>query len=134
MKVSTKSTGEIAELIFAAEAMSRGYIVSKPYGDNAPYDALLHAGNHIYKIQIKSTKTLDKSSKCNRFRIMASNGRDSKKFYTGECVDFVAAYIFPHQCWYLIPQKEVANVKAISLYPHRSPKFSKFEKYRGVWF
>ena len=36
-----KLQGEWAEACFAAEALRRGFIVSKPLGDSAPYDFVL---------------------------------------------------------------------------------------------
>src|SRR5690242_9085889 len=37
----SKLQGEWAEACFAAEALRRGFIVSKPLGDSAPYDFVL---------------------------------------------------------------------------------------------
>ncbi len=37
-RANPKIDGERAECVFMGEAMGRGFIVSKPYGDSAPYD------------------------------------------------------------------------------------------------
>lgn len=53
MRTNTKSQGDIAELRFAAYFASKGYYVSKPLTDNAPYDLIIDDGK-LLKVQIKS--------------------------------------------------------------------------------
>jgi len=44
----------------------------------------------------------------------------------------LAAYVIPADAWYLIPIRQVAQVKSIWLSPHR-PSRRKFEPYREAW-
>ena len=53
--MNNKLKGDIAEAIFTAECLKKGYIVSKPYGDNCRYDAILDRGNGLERIQVKSS-------------------------------------------------------------------------------
>lgn len=49
----TTFKGDVAELIAASELVKRGYVVSKPLTNGAPYDLLVDAGGSIRKVQIK---------------------------------------------------------------------------------
>ena len=53
--MNSKLKGDIAEAVFTAECLKRGWIISKPYGDNCRYDAILDRGNGLERIQIKSS-------------------------------------------------------------------------------
>src|SRR4051812_25744099 len=42
-KLLAKQKGEWAEVCFAAEVLRRGWRISRPYGDSAPYDCIVDA-------------------------------------------------------------------------------------------
>ncbi len=58
-----------------------------------------------------------------------------KAIYSPEEIDFIAAYIAPHQAWYVIPVEALRKCKTIRLYPvkksHRTGAF--YEAYREAW-
>ena len=50
----TKSIGDIAELKVAAKYIEKGFIVSKPLTDHAPYDLLIDKEGTILRVQVKA--------------------------------------------------------------------------------
>lgn len=54
---TTTMTGDLAEMMVATELIRRGYFVSKPLTNGAPYDLLVDSGNGVKKIQVKSANT-----------------------------------------------------------------------------
>ncbi len=51
---STKTVGSQTMLQFALECVSRGAVVSEPFGDDAPYDLVIHVGNQLFKVNVKT--------------------------------------------------------------------------------
>lgn len=50
-----KRIGEVSELIIAGRLLSyKSVYLSKPFGDNCPYDLVLDFENKLFKIQIKT--------------------------------------------------------------------------------
>lgn len=50
-KLPTKQKGEIAEANVIAILLEKGYAISKPLGDNQPYDLVLDKDGLLLKIQ-----------------------------------------------------------------------------------
>jgi hypothetical protein len=50
-----KARGEWAELRFMTRAAELGIRVTKPWGDNAPYDFAIESAGHFLRIQVKCT-------------------------------------------------------------------------------
>ena len=53
---NTKDIGILSELKVITELVSMGYIVSQPYGDNAPYDFIIDNGDKIIKVHVKTAQ------------------------------------------------------------------------------
>jgi PD-(D/E)XK endonuclease len=53
--MNTTHLGDIAELVAAAELARRGYIVSRPLTNGAPYDLLVDVCGVIKRVQVKKT-------------------------------------------------------------------------------
>jgi hypothetical protein len=86
-----KTRGEIAEALFIAKALSLGFIVSKPFGDNAPYDFILGYRKRLFRVQIKSAWT------CSNGGYQFVSGRLHGKVRPYRCgeLDFIIAYLAP---------------------------------------
>jgi len=56
MRSNSKTIGDIAELKAAAYYTENGYYVSKPLGENTPYDLIIDDGQTLSKVQVKSRK------------------------------------------------------------------------------
>ncbi len=119
--------GEMAELCFFARAALLGLSVSKPFTDCLPYDLIVGYGNHLYRVQVKSTIHLHSRDK----RYMCHVAPPSKKGkYSPEEVDFIAAYIIPLDLWYIIPIRDIGG-RTISLCPD-TPS-NRYHPYRERW-
>jgi hypothetical protein len=51
--------------------------------------------------------------------------------YSADQIDFLVAYIFPKDLWYVFPVEVVQHRKGVCLTP--GSKRSKFEQYREAW-
>ena len=119
-----KLRGEWAELHFILRAIELGLILSKPYGDNAPYDLVVDHQGHFFRIQVKCTVFhRGNSYKCH----LDHNGTP----YTPDQIDFFAAYVIPANVFYILPLAATNNQPDILLTPHRQN--SKYAQYKGAW-
>ena len=53
MNDNSKSMGDIAEAVAAAELLKNKYVVSRPLSDNAPYDLIYDDGKMLQRAQVK---------------------------------------------------------------------------------
>jgi hypothetical protein len=119
-----KLRGEWAELRFILRAIELGLILSKPYGDSAPYDLVVDHQGHFLRIQVKCTVFhRGNSYKCH----LDHNGIP----YTANQIDFFAAYVIPADTFYILPLAATNNQPDILLTPHR--KNSKYAQYKEAW-
>lgn len=125
--LSSKARGEWAELVFLQEARRRGFLVSKPYGDTAPYDVLLDNGRRIFRVQVKSVGTATNGG----YRINAGSGARMKRPYKLGEIDFIAAYIIPLDLWYIIPTRAFVPRISVALFPRGLR--GKYEEYCKAW-
>jgi hypothetical protein len=119
-----KRRGEWAELRFMTRAAEHGLMVSKPWGDSAPYDLMVEHHGRILRIQVKSTTYKhDDAYKCH----VTANGVP----YSSHHLDFIAAYVIPTDTWYIIPIKAVGTQIHLRLNPES--KRSKCDRYKEAW-
>jgi hypothetical protein len=129
----SKRKGLMAELIFVAKAMSMGFAVSKPYGDREPYDLVVEDNGRVFRIQVKSVFSTTRWG----YSIAAVRHSQHRPVapYSAREIDFIAAYVVPHDAWYIVPLFEIANCTQIHLYPDGAKRNdgARFEKYREAW-
>jgi len=150
--VSRKVLGEQAECAFVAVAMRRGLIVSKPYGDSAPYDFIVQRRQtsdlrrqhktradrrgrrgkqrpqaRLWRVQVKSTSTFNRWY---NYQISSSHCGGP---YRPDEIDFLAAWVPPLDVWYIIPIQEIKAASTASLFPHVPHSRGKYERYREAW-
>ena len=142
-QLSSKRRGELAELAFAYKAASKGFHISKPYGDNERYDFVLDNGHRLWRVQVKCTNSmLFDLYHLNTMRRL--NGR-AVPYRIGE-IDFLAAYIFPEDTWFILPVRAIHRRPGLlfaprGYSPHHSPsrpakmlfKWQLLEVYREAW-
>jgi hypothetical protein len=135
--LGTKRMGELAELVFMYRAASYGIGVAKPYGDSHPYDFLVQHGRRLLRIQVKSCYSTQRGYRRMGFPIIVSRKDHSGRLalYTQEDIDFIAAYVAPHDAWYVLPVEALGRSKSIRLYPAgKSQRVGAFyENYREAW-
>jgi hypothetical protein len=128
----SKRKGEMAELIFVIKAASMGFAVSKPYGDSEPYDLVVEEKGRLLRIQVKSVFTTRRWG----YSVAVARKRLRHHIrYSTQEIDFIAAYVVPHDAWYIVPVAEIVNSIHIRLYPEGTKKRDggRFEKYREAW-
>ena len=109
------------------KAASLGFGVAKPHGDNERYDYIINSGEHLWKVQVKSTYT-----GCGRgYRTLGRRG--NAKCYKANEIDFLVAYIVPRNIWYVIPANRIVGTIWVALYPSGCSKGGFFECYREAW-
>ena len=119
-----KARGEWAELRFMTRATELGLRVTKPWGDNAPYDLAVETNGRFLRVQVKCTRfRRGRSYKCH----LDHNGRH----YRADQIDFIAAYVIPADSWYILPIEATNHQPDVLLTPHNQN--SKYEKYREAW-
>lgn len=127
VKLDFKQRGELAELAFMRKAAAMGFAVAKPWGDSDRYDVIIRIGKIFWRVQVKSVwgKSLGRP----HYRFTAS-GRNHRP-YTADEIDFLVAYIFPEDTWYVFPVAVIEGRKFIYVRP--GLKRSPLEPYRDAW-
>jgi hypothetical protein len=126
-KLNTKRLGEVAEMAFMRKAATMGFSVAKPWADGERYDFVLRAGKIFWRVQVKSVRS--KPPGGNHYRVALVNSLQIP--YTAEEIDFVVAYIFPEDTWYVFPVSVVADRTGVCISPKSAR--SAYEKYREAW-
>ena len=108
-----KRMGDRAELRFMDQALAHGFEVLKPWGDNSPFDVAVIGPSGMRKVQVRSAATLIH----NRFRVQSAFGA-RKRPYTAAMIDALAAYVLPHDAWYIIPIGALQRSRNIYMRPH----------------
>jgi hypothetical protein len=127
-----KKRGEWVELQFMAQALRKGFNVSKPWGDSSSHDVGLEHGRRLLRVQVKSSSYRLGNGYLCAFKPNRRGGR-----YSIKKVDFFAAYIIPVDAWYILPARVVLKTKShdLMLCPVRTPKRNRYlyEHYREAW-
>lgn len=120
--------GMIAEKKFSIKCIEYGIHIFKPIMDNNGVDFIVKTKSGFSCIQVKSTKSQDKS-RPGSYKFCIKRGCDNRAYSKGD-YDFLAAYIIDLNICYLIPFKEI-NSKTIRINP--SSLKCKYKKYRESW-
>jgi len=127
VKLDGQHRGELAELAFMRKAATFGFGVAKPWGDSDRYDVIVRAGKVFWRVQVKSVLAMTPRRAHYRVRTV---GRTSIP-HTADEIDFLVAYIFPEDTWYVFPVTIVENHTVLCIRP--GSKRSRFEQYREAW-
>lgn len=119
-----KARGEWAELRFMTRAAELGLRVTKPWGENSPYDFAVEHHGHFLRIQVKCTS----KKRLHSYVCTVSNRRGP---YSSDQIDFVAAYIIPADTWYILPLAALHHAFDLWLTPGR--KNSRYAEFKEAW-
>jgi hypothetical protein len=119
-----KLRGEWVELKFMLRAIELGLHFNKPWGEVRPYDFVLEHRGQFVRVQVKSTMFKDRGG-------YSCTVRGSDGPYEGDPFDYVAAYVFQEELWYIIPAELVVGQGSIALYPKL--KCAKYGPYKEAW-
>jgi hypothetical protein len=119
-----KVRGEWVELWFMLRAVELGLHLNKPWGEVMPYDfAVEHKGQFV-RVQVKSTMFKDRGG-------YSCTVRGSDGPYQGDPFEYLAAYVFQEDLWYIIPAELVVGQGSIALYPNLTG--AKYGPYKEAW-
>lgn len=104
MELSTKQKGNITEMQCAIAFMQYGFKVSFPYGEDCKYDMIIDTGNHLYRIQCKTSTALSNKEDGFKFKtrstVITTHGAKASS-YSKEDIDAFAT-MYEGQC-YVVP-------------------------------
>ena len=125
--------GDLGEAAFVHKAMSLGFVVAKPYGNNHRYDFIVRGGGKWLRVQVKTCA----STLHGLYNVCTRCSTHSRLLaYKESELDFVAAYIMPEGTWFILPAHEVAGHSSILLRPMRPEgprRRDPFVQYREAW-
>src|SRR5579859_3218730 len=121
---TAKQQGELAEVAFIYRASALGFVVSKPFGDSAPFDVVVGSGPRLFRVQVKSAA----GSRNGVYEINAGRGRFVKSAYTANEIDVLAAWLVPEDVWYLIPVAAFSPRKTIRLGNGAGRRYARFRE------
>jgi len=119
-----KLRGEWAELQFMLRAIEKELHLNKPWGEVMPYDFVVEHEGQFARVQVKSTMFKDRGG-------YSCTVRGSEGPYEGDPFEYLAAYIFQEDLWYIIPGEMVVGQGSIALYPKL--KGAKYGPYKEAW-
>ena len=119
-----KLRGEWVELKFMLRALELGLHLNKPWGEVVPYDFTVERRGKFLRVQVKSTMFMDRGG-------YSCTVRGSDGPYQGDPFDYLAAYIFQEDMWYIIPAELVVGQGSIALYPKL--RRAKYGPYKEAW-
>jgi hypothetical protein len=124
-----KKRGEWVELQFLSRATAQGMTVSRPWGESAPYDAVVENNSELYRVQVKSS-TFRQCGAYKCITVLREKGGVIVP-YRKDQIDFFAFYLIPEDLWYIIPVSELSGRRAVGLNPYdrKSPYF----RYLEAW-
>jgi len=110
--MNTKTIGEISEMMVVARLAQKGFIISRPVGDNQRYDAIIDDGENLLKVQIKTGRIMKNGSVIFNTCSSYVHRGGKKKSYRGQ-IDFFGVYCPDNDKVYLIPINDVAKRKGV---------------------
>ena len=123
-----KIKGEWAEVEFMSQAIRRGMVVARPWGDSAPFDLIVQGRSRtLYRIQVKAAW----AKREERYKVRMGGSRN--RSYDPHDFDFYAAYVIPEDVWYIIPIAAGVKLNTVNLYAGRPKSRGNVEKHREAW-
>ena len=115
------------------KAAGMGLSVAKPWNEGERYDFIVRVETVCWRVQVKSV--LAKSRARHHYRVqIATRTRNAPSASTTYCateIDFLVAYIFAEDLWYVFPAARIAGQKSACIRP--GSKRSILEQYREAW-
>ena len=124
---NNKVKGEWAEIAFLLEAHRRGFIVSRPWRESAPYDFIIESKLGLFRVQVKSAWAKD--DKGYAFKTCGSRHR----YYRPGEIDVIVGFVPPENAWYVIPFRALGRRRTVYIYPHKPNSKANLEKFRNNW-
>jgi hypothetical protein len=105
-------------------AVEKELHLNKPWGEVMPYDFVVEHEGQFARVQVKSMMFKDRGG-------YSCTVRGSDGPYEGNPFEYLAAYVFQEDMWYIIPGEMVVGQGSIALYPKL--KGAKYGPYKEAW-
>ena len=132
MRADNVLKGSRTEGYFYAECLKRGKNVCIPLMP-MQFDCVVVGKFDLKRVQIKSSYTIDKSSRGEKIKCMLVTGRKGNRGYTKDDTEIIVFYSHCYSAWYIFPISVVENKLTISLFPTVKGSKSKYEQYKERW-
>ena len=126
-KLNKKNLGELAELSFMRKAASLGFAVAKPWGDSDRYEVIVRFEKMFWRVQVKSVITTQPSR--HSYRVKTTHGANWT--YSADEIDFLVAYVFPKDVWYVFPATVTEGRDSVCVRPESNK--CRLLQYREAW-
>jgi hypothetical protein len=117
-------------MMFMVKAAQKGFATAKPYGDSRRYDFIVDTGRRLWRVQVKSSSALQYGSYMVNLQ---RNTNGEVVFYEAWEIDFVVAYVFPCEAWFVIPIEAIYGRKTAKLCLHGNARSGTLGKYWEAW-
>lgn len=132
--MNTKEVGNAGEAAVLAKFEKLGIQVYLPFGEGSRVDMIADFNGKLQKIQVKSVYSSQEKSKKYCAKLTSNYARriheEKDILYTSEQVDFFGIYCFDRPEPILIPFKEVAGQKSVTI-RYSMPDSNQLQK---IWF
>jgi hypothetical protein len=125
-----RERGDLGEAAFLHKATSLGFMVARPWRNIYRYDFIVEGGQNLWRVQVKTTSYI--LGGLYRLGVCHRSKRGAEVYEASE-LDFVVAYVFPEESWYVLPVREVVGRTTLSLCPKGYPHLDRYAHYREAW-
>ena len=107
---TTKTKGDLAELMVAADLRRKGYKVAIPFGEDWDYDLVIERDSRLERVQVKHARSDGAVVEAACRSHSLTNGKVKRtKFYTAATIDWLAIYdVTTDRCFY-VSARELGN-------------------------
>lgn len=128
----SREAGAAAELKAASRLGELGFNISWPVGC-LTYDFVAEKDGHCIRVQVKSTKVLDRRKGHDEYRLTCrkGNSRNQRPYASGD-FDVLLGYVSKEDTWYIFPFTAIKGT-SLTVYPHRSGPVGQYEQFKEAW-
>ncbi len=107
---TTKTKGDTAELIVAADLVRKGYKIAIPFGEDWDYDLIVCRDERLERVQVKYTESDGRVIEIRCRSASLTNGKVKRvKRYAAAMVDWIAVYDLTSDGCYYVPAVELGD-------------------------
>jgi hypothetical protein len=119
---TTKTKGDLAELMVAADLRRKGYKIALPFGEDWDYDLIFERDGKLERVQVKYAES-DGSILTVRCRSHSlTNGKVKRvKRYTAAMIDWLAVYDRSTNRCYYVPAQKLGATGRSAMYLRMTP-------------
>jgi PD-(D/E)XK endonuclease len=125
-----EAAGRVGRAGVFAESLESGFCGGKAVWDSDRYDFIVDSGKRLLRVQVKSASCMRQGA----YFITTHRCANGVAIpYTREEIDFMAAYVFPEDTWFVVPVKEFEKKTSIHVFPRERGEHGMYADYREAW-